>query len=201
MEAKVNYSDDDPTDEDLVFAEIKGLSDYEISWVLLSILLRSHSPTGVSLGRSMRNVLLQHIVNLLDRPQLNIEALETKESAVLVASWDRISRYKKKFPPQQMLLPFYEPQYLDNSILAEILLVNLKQWYQDDAVKERYSLMSEMQLLHPAFILISLNEGIYLDSRCWQIDPQSIIKETKEREFRLWWETDNMDYWHRHNLI
>lgn len=180
---------------------IEELTDYEIGWALLAILLRSHSPTGVSLGRSPRNVLLQQIINLLDSPRLSIEALEARESLLLAESWDRISHYEKKLPPQQMLLPFYEPEYLDSSILAEILLVNLRQWYQDDAAREEYSLMSEMRIFHPAFILIGLNEGIYLDSRHWQIDQQDIIKEAKEMEFRRLYEADDMAYWYRDRHI
>lgn len=180
---------------------IEELTDYEIGWALLAILLRSHSPAGVSLGRSPRNVLLQQIINLLDSPRLSIEALEARESLLLAESWDRISHYEKKLPPQQMLLPFYEPEYLDSSILAEILLVNLRQWYQDDAAREEYSLMSEMRILHPAFILIGLNEGTYLDSRHWQIDQQDIIKEAKEMEFRRLYEADDMAYWYRDRHI
>ena len=198
--SETKLADEDPVDEDLEFAEIEQLSDYEISWLLLAILLRSHSPAGVSLDRSPRNVLLQQIVNLLDRPKLPVAELAAKSSVVLADCWDRISHYERKLPPQQMLLPFYEPEYLDNSILAEILLVELRQWYQADAKRHRYghSLMTEMKWLHPALILIGLNEGIYLDPHHWWMDPQSIVNESRERQHRRWYEENDMAYWHRH---
>ena len=191
---------DTVTDEDLAFGRLEELSDYEISWLLLQILLCSHSPAGVSLGRSPRNVLLQQIMNLLDRPEFPVEELAARFPEVMADCWDRISHFNKKLPPQQMLLPFYEPQFLDSSILAEILLVELRQWYQTDAERHKFgfSLFSEMKFLHPALILIGLNEGIYLDGRHWQIDPRSIVDESLERQHWRWYEENSMAYWHRH---
>jgi hypothetical protein len=181
-------------------AVVAELTDYEISWILLDLALCGHSPAGVSLDRSPRNILLNQIINLLPRPPINVyHLLKCCQWGIpqLLEECDRRIQQTNEPPllPQQMLLPFFESEYLDNEILASILLVELRQWYQRDAARAGLSLADEMRSLHPAMILINLNEGIYLDSCLWQIDPQAVVAESRERYFRRCQEENLTSYY------
>lgn len=164
---------------------VKEFSNYEIAWSLLMIILRSHDPAGVSLGRSRRNDLLRNAVRLLGESQLVMDQVECQQTALFQEAFERMLNYNPLVVPQQMLLPFaFAPEYLDNKILAQILLARLRDWYEEDELTNRFGFISEMNLLFPALILIGLDEGIYLDLAIWRLSTEAILKESRERDFR-----------------
>lgn len=172
--------EDDPPD----FAE---LTDYETGWVLLSLIIRSHDPAGVSLGRSYRNVLLKCVLDLLPAPEIRVDEFEQYETVFLASVHERICHWEKELRPRQRLLPFAcAIEYLDDEILAAILLVHLRNWYEDDERVNHYGFLYEMNLLHPALIMLDLNNGLNLDPTIWHHDVKLVIREVRERRQRQW---------------
>ncbi len=172
--------EDDPPD-------FSDLTDYETGWVLLSLIIRSHDPAGVSLGRSYRNVLLKCVLDLLPAPEITVDEFEQYETLFLASVHERICYWKKELLPKQLLLPFAGAiEYLDNEILAAILLVHLREWYEEDERANRYGLLSEMNMLHPALILLDLNNSLQIDPAVWHQDVKLVIREARERRQRQW---------------
>jgi len=158
--------------------DFNKLTDYELSWLLLMIMLRGHSHTGVSHGRSPRNEILAAAMGIMRNPRISADDYDHVWPDLEREACGRIAKLPIPLPRMSKNI---ESRFLGNQpspVLAYVLLGRLRQWYQDETVYQL--LCSEMRTLHHALILIPMNYDF--DGEMFRaLKLESLIWEAKER--------------------
>lgn len=166
-------------------ADIEHLSDDEIAWILLSLILRRRNLDEGSSEQDLKVILLRSILLFLFEPIINFDEFEKNEieEEVLKVVSARIKFYKKQHHqdhPKQLLLPFaLTLEHLDTEALLAILLDRLRCQYERDLTVD----LMEKDLFYSVLILIRLFDTVCLDSSPWQhhLTIEEIIQEAHKR--------------------
>lgn len=165
--------------------DLTQLTDYEIGWVILNLIIRQHDHGGTSHGRSLPNALLHEILGLLKKPQIGIDEFEECHAFLMLEAESRVAKLLKysdsdflDYPPQQRLM-FFDVKNLSNDVLADVLMMNLFKYYYDEAQSRGGYFCVEALSFFIASALIQ--SGAYIDEALWLIQIDSALKEARLR--------------------
>jgi hypothetical protein len=148
------------------------LTNDELARLILRQLWQFHDAGGVSMGRSLRNVLLEAAIHMMPMPEMrNPDASNIPELFEEAAKRKRIIPRRMKTAPRL--------KQISNRTLAILALHELRAWYQADAEKNPHMpLTFEWRVADLAVGLLPLPRG-FKKPASWSLED--VVEEARER--------------------
>ena len=151
---------------------LSTLTNDELARLILRQLWQSHDASGVSMGRALRNVLLESAIHLMPMPDMrDPDAFNIPELFEEAAKRKRIIPRRMKTAPRL--------KRISNRTLAILALHELQAWYQADAEKNPHMpLAFEWRVADLAVGLLPLPRG-FKKPASWS--RKDLVEEARER--------------------